>query len=161
VIIDPANAERVREAGQHVAKDRFDWKQRCTFRPMTPARDQDFLDFVQDQLSRLPKVSAKRMFGAVGLYQDAAFFAIIDEGRLYFLTGEASRKRYIAQGMKPFEYAPGKTLHTYYEVPVDVLEDERALCEWAREAVTVQESRRRKRAARTPGQPRRKARSQR
>jgi DNA transformation protein len=115
---------------------------------MPLSRDQDFLDFVLDQLSDLHRVSAKRMFGAVGLYQDACFFGIIDEGRLYFLTGEESRKRYIEQGMKPFEYAPGESLSSYYEVPVDVLEDDRKLCAWAREAVTVQETRRQKRPAR-------------
>ena len=116
---------------------------------MATGKDQDFLDFVQDQLSRLQRVSSKRMFGAIGLYQDACFFGIIAEGRLYFLTGEESRKRYIEQGMKPFEYAPGESLSSYYEVPVDVLEDDRELCAWAREAVTVQETRRRKRPART------------
>ena len=115
---------------------------------MPASRDQDFLDFVLDQLSGLRRVSAKRMFGAIGLYQDACFFGIIDEGRLYFLTGDESRKRYIAQGMKAFEYAPGKTLRSYYEVPVDVLEDDGELCAWAREAVTVQETRRKKRPAR-------------
>jgi DNA transformation protein len=114
-----------------------------------PSKDQDFLDFICDQLSRLPRVSAKRMFGAIGLYQDARFFAIIDEGRLYFLTGEASRARYVERGMKPFEYAPGKLLRTYYEVPVDILEDDRALCEWAREAAAVQEARGRKAAGRS------------
>ncbi len=102
---------------------------------MAPARDQDFLEFVRDQLARLPGVSAKRMFGAIGLYQDASFFGLIDEGRLYFLTGDESRKRYIEQGMKPFEYAPGEIMSSYYEVPVDVLEDDRELCAWAREAV--------------------------
>jgi DNA transformation protein len=117
---------------------------------MAADTDQGFLDFVLDQLSGLRRVSSKRMFGAMGLYQDACFFGIIDEGRLYFLTGDETRKRYIAQGMKPFEYAPGKTLHSYYEVPVDVLEDDRELCAWAREAVTVQETRRRKRPARAP-----------
>jgi DNA transformation protein and related proteins len=115
---------------------------------MAAAKDQDFLDFVRDQLSRLPRVSAKRMFGAIGLYQDACFFGIIDEGRLYFLTGDESRKRYVQQGMKPFEFAAGQRSRSYYEVPVDVLEDDRELCDWAREAVTAQETRRRKRPAR-------------
>jgi len=126
---------------------------------MAPAPDHDFLDFVHDQLSHLARVSSKRMFGAIGLYQDACFFGIIDEGRLYFLTGDESRKRYLAQGMKAFEYAPGKTLHSYYEVPVDVLEDDRELCAWAREAVTVQETRRRKRPARAKSKKKTRSRS--
>jgi DNA transformation protein len=108
---------------------------------MSPLRDQDFLDFVLDQLSGLRRVTHRRMFGAIGLYQGDSFFAIIDEGRLYFLTGESTRPRYEARGMKAFQYAPGKFLHTYYEVPVDVLEDDGALCQWALEAVDVQRTR--------------------
>ena len=114
---------------------------------MTP-HDQDFLDFVLDQLGGLRAVSSRRMFGAIGLYQGDHFFAIIDEGRLYFLTGDATRGRYEAMGTKPFEYAPGKLLRSYYEVPVDVIEDDSALCAWAREAVEVQAQRRTKRRRR-------------
>ena len=77
------------------------------------------------------------MFGGIGLYCGEEFFALIDEGRLYFCTNESSRTRYEARGIKPFEYAPGKVLRSYYEVPVDVLEDDVELCEWAREAVAV------------------------
>lgn len=80
------------------------------------------------------------MFGAIGLYQDAWFFALIDEGRLYFLTDAESRRSYLQRGAKPFVYGQEKTLRTYYEVPVDILEDEGALCEWAREAVAVQKA---------------------
>jgi DNA transformation protein len=103
-------------------------------------RDQDFLEFILDQLPGL-RVTHRRMFGAIGLYAGEHFFAIIDEGRLYFVTDDATRPRYEASGMKPFQYAPGKFLRTYYEVPVDVLEDDGALREWARAAVDAQKRR--------------------
>ena len=115
---------------------------------MPSEKNQDFLEFVLDQLSGLRGVTSRRMFGAIGLYQGDHFFAIIDAGRLYFLTGEATRGRYESMGTKPLEYAPGKMLRTYYEVPVDIIEDDGALSAWAREAVEVQE-RRGKRRRRT------------
>lgn len=101
----------------------------------------DFTSFVLDQLSRLSRVTAKKMFGGVGLYQDVWFFAVVDAGRLYFLTDEHTRPRYEALGMKPFEYAPGKVIPSYYEVPVDILEDDTVLCQWANEAVKAQKIR--------------------
>ena len=104
-------------------------------------RDQDFLDFVLDQLSGLGRLSSRRMFGAIGLYQGEHFFGIIDEGRLYFITDESTRPRYENAGAKPFQYAPGKFLRTYYDVPVDVVEDDAELSGWAREAVSVQKRR--------------------
>lgn len=104
---------------------------------MPSEKNQDFLDFVLDQLSGLRRVTGRRMFGGIGLYAGEEFFGVIDEGRLYFYTDETTRARYVSRGMGPFEYAPGKLLRSYYEIPVDVLEDDSALTEWAREAVEV------------------------
>ncbi|MGA3265418.1 MAG: TfoX/Sxy family protein [Verrucomicrobiota bacterium] len=50
--------------------------------------DDSFKEFVLDQLSTLPDVRARAMFGAHGLYQGGHFFAILDEGRLFFKTDE-------------------------------------------------------------------------
>ena len=105
---------------------------------MATTKDQDFLDFIVDQLSGLRSISSRRMFGGIGLYQATTFFAIIDEGRLYFVTDDATRSHYTDRGMAPFQYAPGKFIATYYEVPVDVLEDDGVLREWARAAVAAQ-----------------------
>jgi|SRR5688572_7772518 DNA transformation protein len=110
------------------------------------AVDQGFLDFVLDQLSGLRRVSSRRMFGGIGLYSADEFFALIDDGRLYLYTDATTRPRYEAEGMRAFEYAPGQFLRSYYEIPVDVLEDDGSLCEWAREAV---EAHRRKPRPRT------------
>lgn len=105
---------------------------------MPSPKDQDFLEFVLDQLASVRSITSRRMFGGIGLYHSTTFFAIIDDGRLYFVTDEVTRAAYVDRGMTPFQYAPGKFIHTYYEVPVDVLEDDGALCEWARSAVGAQ-----------------------
>ena len=101
------------------------------------AKDESFVEFILEQLRRLPEVRAARMFGGTGLYSQDLFFAVIDDGRLYFKTDETTRHRYEDAGAGPFEYAPGKILKNYYEVLVDVLEDDDALTEWAQEAVEV------------------------
>jgi DNA transformation protein len=111
-------------------------------------KDQDFLEFVLDQLARVKPITSRRMFGGIGLYQETTFFAIIDDGRLYFVTDEMTRPAYVDRGMRPFQYAPGKFIHTYYEVPVDVLEDDRELGDWAQAAVAAQARRGKKKPAR-------------
>jgi DNA transformation protein len=99
--------------------------------------DDSFLDYVLDQLRGLGGIEARRMFGAHGLYRDGIFFAIVDDGRLYFKTDEATREEYRRLGMRPFQPTPKQTLKTYYEVPADVLEDDEALALWAEGAVRV------------------------
>jgi DNA transformation protein len=112
--------------------------------------DDGFLEFVLDQLSRLSDVTHRRMFGAHGLYEAGEFFAIVDEGRLYFKIDEESRRAYEEKGMKAFAPKPDMVLTSYYEVPVDVLEDDGELCEWARRAVAVHK-------ASTKSKPKKKA----
>jgi DNA transformation protein and related proteins len=99
-------------------------------------KDDFFKDFVLDQLSELRGVSCRAMFGGYGLYRGEVFFAIVHKGRLYFKTTEASRAPYIKKGMKPFRPNAKQMLKTYYEVPVDIIEDTDQLTAWAGTAVS-------------------------
>jgi DNA transformation protein and related proteins len=99
--------------------------------------DNSFKEFVLDQLSALPDVRAKAMFGAHGLYQGEHFFGILDEGRLFFKTNAQSQPDYLARGMEPFSYvSKGRTLTmSYHEVPDEVLENPPELVAWAQRAI--------------------------
>jgi DNA transformation protein and related proteins len=94
-----------------------------------------FKDFVLDQLADVPGVTARAMFGGYGLYCRATFFGIIHKGRLYFKVSASTMPRYKKHDMKPFRPNAKQTLKSFYEVPVDVLEDTEALTKWATEAV--------------------------
>jgi DNA transformation protein len=101
--------------------------------------DDSFKDFVLDQLSALPDVRARAMFGAHGLYQGGHFFGILDEGRLFFKTNAQSQEEYRSRGMAAFTYeSKGRTLAmSYHEVPPEVLENPVELVAWARQAILV------------------------
>ena len=101
--------------------------------------DGSFKEFVLDQLAALPEVRARAMFGAHGLYQAGKFFAILDEGRIFFRTDAATAADYTARGMEPFTYEQrGRTItFKYHEVPPDVLENAPELVAWAQRAVQV------------------------
>ena len=90
-----------------------------------------FKDFVLDQLNGLRGVTCRSMFGGYGLYRNDVFFGIIHKSRLYFKTDEANRARYKSKGMKPFRPNAKQTLKTYYEVPIEIIEDQEQLVEWA------------------------------
>ncbi|HZI31045.1 MAG TPA: TfoX/Sxy family protein [Candidatus Binatia bacterium] len=123
--------------------------------------DDSFKEFVLDQLSALPDVRARAMFGAHGLYQGDHFFAILDEGRLFFKTGAANKMEYTARGMEPFTYeSRGKVMTmSYHEVPPEILENAPELVAWARQAIQVAVQKP-KPPARTPKQAGRKRRDQ-
>ncbi len=101
--------------------------------------DDSFKEFVLDQLSALPELRAKAMFGGHGLYCGEKFFGIVDEGRLFFKTDGRTQGDYSARGMGPFTYKmKGKVMTmAYHEVPPDVLEQPQELVLWARRAIQL------------------------
>ena len=117
--------------------------------------DDSFRDFVLDQLSALPELRAKAMFGAHGLYCGDKFFGILDDGRLFFKTDSRSQVDYTSRGMGPFTYEmKGKvTTMAYHEVPLDVLEQPHELTAWARQAIQLAGANKllKKRPVRAPG----------
>jgi DNA transformation protein len=100
---------------------------------MAPKHD-GFKDFVLDQLSDLRGVTCHAMFGGYGLYCGRVFFGIAHKGRLYFKTNATTAPRFREREVKPFRPNATQTLNTYYEVPVDVLEDAEELTIWAQQA---------------------------
>lgn len=100
---------------------------------MAPKSD-GFKDFILDQLTDLHHVTCRAMFGGYGLYQKATFFGIIHKGRLYFKVTATTVPNYKEHGMKPFRPNAKQTLTSFYEVPIDVIEDVEALTQWAAEA---------------------------
>ena len=102
-------------------------------------KDESFRDFVLDQLQELDGVEAPRMFGGYGLYQDETFFGILHKGRLYFKIDETTVKEYRKRKMKPFRPNAKQTLKSYYQVPVEIIEDADKLHEWADRAVNCQQ----------------------
>lgn len=91
-----------------------------------------------DHLSAALPVTAKAMFGGIGLYSDGLFFALMDGDQLYLKVDDGNRSDFESRGLGPFlPYGdPAKPMH-YYPVPEDVLDDVAALREWAEGALAV------------------------
>jgi DNA transformation protein and related proteins len=105
-------------------------------------KDDSFKDFVVDQLHELDNVEARRMFGGYGIYREEAFFGIIHKGKLYFKIDESTVGEYRRRQMKPFRPNAKQTLKSYYQVPVEIIEDGDQLCEWAVKAIGCQQTKR-------------------
>src|SRR5262249_10392908 len=93
--------------------------------------------FVLEQLERVTSVTAKAMFGGVGIYAQGLFFALIAEDRLYFKVDDATRPDFEQMGMEPFRPFGDESAMGYYEVPADVMEDSVQLATWVNRAIDV------------------------
>lgn len=78
------------------------------------------------------------MFGCIGIYSDAAFFAIVDGPCVYFKVDEHNRPGYETRGMGPFTpHATGKQIASFSQVPDDVLGEPDTLRSWAEDAIAA------------------------
>jgi DNA transformation protein len=93
--------------------------------------------YIIEQLAALPALSTRRMFGGLGIYSDALFFALIDDDVLFFKVDDANRDDYVSRGMKAFMPFPGQPSLGYFQVPADVIEEAEELTRWARRSVEV------------------------
>ena len=104
------------------------------------AVSEEYRSYVLDQLGELGRVESRRMFGGVGIYCDRVMFALIADDVLYLKVDDSNRDDFERAGMGPFRpFADKPTVMSYYEAPVDVLENKDRLAQWSRRALAVAE----------------------
>lgn len=97
---------------------------------------QQFANYVLEQSERVTLVTARRMFAGMGVYGDGLFFAILHDDAVYFKVDDGSHADFERAGMRPFRpYAERAVTMQYYELPVEVLEDEEALLAWVKKSI--------------------------
>ncbi|QRQ11555.1 TfoX/Sxy family protein [Acinetobacter pittii] len=97
-------------------------------------KNQALADYYVDQLSSWAKITTRQMFGAVALYRQDHVFAMVWQGDLYFKVDDNTRKNYEFAGSHALWYVSEGEEHalkSYWQVPVDVVEDREQLQQWA------------------------------
>jgi DNA transformation protein len=97
-----------------------------------------FTAYVLELLFPLGPVSARGMFGGVGLFHSGTMFGLIVREELFLKVGDTNRPAYEAAGEGPFTYETKHGTHTlgsYWRCPPDLLDEAEILQAWARQAV--------------------------
>lgn len=93
---------------------------------------EEYINYILDQLSLFGRVQVKKMFGGAGLYCDGIMFALIADDTLYLKVDESNRVDFEKAECGPFKPYPDKPASmSYYQVPVDILENRDSLSNWA------------------------------
>lgn len=101
-------------------------------------KNNDYAYYVLDLLEPLGNIKSRKMFGGFGIYKSDIFFALIIDNILYFKVDESNRSQYESLDSKPFSYEGknGKMISmSYWEVPIDILENNSKLTQWVELAV--------------------------
>jgi DNA transformation protein len=102
--------------------------------------DDNLLQILKETLECTGSISGRRMFGAVGVYFNGTFFAIIDDGAIYFKTSDETRASFEAEGSRAFSYMTKKgaaKLTSYWRLPERLLDDADELRDWAERSIAA------------------------
>lgn len=97
-----------------------------------------YANYILDLLLPQGNIKVRKMFGGFGIYKNNIFFALIANNILYFKVDSANQSDYESFGSKPFSYANknNKIISlSYWEVPIDILENRDRLEEWVDNAI--------------------------
>jgi TfoX/Sxy family transcriptional regulator of competence genes len=92
------------------------------------ASDQNFLDFVLEQIKNAGEITAKKMFGEYGIYADGKLFGLICDNKLFIkptITGRA----FIANVIEVSPYEGAK--------PSFLIEDKIEDSDWLSELIRI------------------------
>ena len=92
------------------------------------ASNQDFVNFVLEQIKGSGEISAKKMFGEYALYSDAKIFALICDDKL-FIKPTASGRAFIGEVLEASPYEGAK--------PSFLIEDKVEDSDWLSELVKI------------------------
>ena len=92
------------------------------------ASDQQFVDFVLDQIENAGEISARKMFGEYGIYSDGKMFGLICDNKLFIKPTNAGRA-FITEVVEAPPYPGAK--------PSFLIEDQIEDREWLSELVRI------------------------
>jgi DNA transformation protein len=101
------------------------------------AIDQEYLDYMVDQLSEFGDFEHKKMFGGIGFFRGKIFFAGIMGGIFRLKTDETNIPDFEKYDMTPWRIESRNMTMPYYEVPEEIISDKSKLAEWADKAFEV------------------------
>ena len=99
----------------------------------------EFLQYALDLFNPLGRLTSKTLFGGNAILKNNITFAMVFDGSIYLKTDKNTVKKYLDLDSKPLSYKKNnKTISLrYYEIPIEVIDDEDQLMQWAIEASEI------------------------
>ncbi|MFK7922511.1 MAG: TfoX/Sxy family protein [Bacteroidia bacterium] len=102
------------------------------------AVNQEYLLFIQDQLSMIEDVETKKMFGGIGFFKEGLMFAMIGKDTFRLKIDQTNQADFEAYGMAPLvSNTTKKRSMPYWEVPEEIINDRIELAQWATKSFQI------------------------
>jgi len=102
------------------------------------ALNEEFKNFVLDQLQGLGEFETKRMFGGLALLRQGSAFAKIKHDKVWLKVDSSNIADFEYHGMNQYTYGKDNSRKlNFYETPLDVIEDRDKLKEWVQKSIEI------------------------
>ena len=102
------------------------------------ALNEEFKNFVLDQLQGIDEFETKRMFGGLALLLQGSAFAKIKHDKVWLKVDESNLEDFKEQGMKQYTYGKDNSRKlNFYETPIEIIEDRDKLKDWVKKSIEV------------------------
>jgi DNA transformation protein len=102
------------------------------------ALNEDFKNFVLDQLQGIGEFETKRMFGGLALLYKGSAFAKIKHDKVWLKADESNIAEFTKHGMKQYTYGKDNSRKLiFYETPIEIIEDRDKLKNWVTKSFAV------------------------
>jgi len=98
---------------------------------------EEYVSYIKEIMAPFGNCEFKKMFGSIGIFKDGVSFGGIMENVFRLKVDDTNREAYESRGMGPWQIPGKKMKMSYYEVPVEIMEDPKALKFWAEKAYQV------------------------
>ena len=97
-----------------------------------------YVEWIQEWLTPLGEITVRSMMGGHVIYCNSVTFALLAGNTLYLKADSATRPKFDALGLTPFQpFADKPMTMSYYPPPPEFFEDTEVMLLWGREAVAV------------------------
>ena len=102
------------------------------------ALNEEFKNFVLDQLQGIGEFETKRMFGGLALLHQGSAFAKIKHDKVWLKVDESNLVDFKEQGMTQYTYGKDNSRKlNFYETPIEIIEDRDKLKDWVKKSIKV------------------------
>lgn len=102
------------------------------------ALNEDFKNFVLDQLQGIGEFETKRMFGGLALLRHGSAFAKIKHDKVWLKVDESNVIDFQKHKMPQYTYGKENSRKlNFYETPIEIIEDRDKLKDWVTKSIDI------------------------
>ena len=102
------------------------------------ALNEDFKNFVLDQIQGIGEFETKRMFGGLALLRHGSAFAKIKHDKVWLKVDNSNIADFQKFGMSQYTFGKENSRKlNFYETPIEIIEDRDKLKDWIQKSIDI------------------------